>query len=167
MQIFDLIKRGLWPRDEDFNRIFPTGLEETIAFHFTPLEVARRAASFLAPEIGTPVLDIGSGAGKFCFIGSLDTKGILVQANKILFGSVPKNMFLSINLLRWDYEQNKIVTVPAEQSRPFEDVKLLIGGGGLHLRLQRATVVQRPEQAGSQLVNRITRISQTTDTGGN
>lgn len=31
----------------------------------------------------------------------------------------------------WDYEQRKIVAIPAEQRRSFENVELLVGGGGL------------------------------------
>lgn len=34
--------------------------------HFTPVLVARYAARLLAPTAGMRVLDIGSGAGKFC-----------------------------------------------------------------------------------------------------
>ncbi|MFF5380862.1 methyltransferase domain-containing protein [Pedobacter suwonensis] len=34
--------------------------------HWTPLAIAKTAASFLAPVAGSRVLDIGSGIGKFC-----------------------------------------------------------------------------------------------------
>lgn len=34
--------------------------------HWTPLTVARKAARFLAAENNAKILDIGSGAGKFC-----------------------------------------------------------------------------------------------------
>jgi tRNA1(Val) A37 N6-methylase TrmN6 len=43
--------------------------------HFTSVSVARRAAAFLVQESGTRVLDIGSGAGKFCLIGAATTSG--------------------------------------------------------------------------------------------
>jgi tRNA A58 N-methylase Trm61 len=43
--------------------------------HFTPIEIAIRAAKFLVQKSGTKVLDIGSGAGKFCMIGSVCTNG--------------------------------------------------------------------------------------------
>jgi SAM-dependent methyltransferase len=39
--------------------------------HFTPLDVARHAASLLAPEPGMSVLDVGAGAGKFCLAAAL------------------------------------------------------------------------------------------------
>ncbi|MEK7484304.1 MAG: GAF domain-containing protein, partial [Planctomycetota bacterium] len=38
----------------------------------------------------------------------LSTKEILVEANKILFTSIPKNMFLSLNLLRWNAFAQKL-----------------------------------------------------------
>lgn len=44
--------------------------------YWTPVNVARRAAELLVEKPGCRVLDIGSGAGKFCVIGALSTKGI-------------------------------------------------------------------------------------------
>ncbi|HEY4180351.1 MAG TPA: methyltransferase domain-containing protein [Kofleriaceae bacterium] len=54
--------------DEDslFDRQLPRSLQLKAECHFTPLEVARRAARLLAPRRNTTVLDVGSGAGKFC-----------------------------------------------------------------------------------------------------
>ena len=43
--------------------------------HWTPVHVARRAAEFLVTGPETRVLDVGSGPGKFCFIGALATPG--------------------------------------------------------------------------------------------
>ena len=62
--------------DEEFNLIYPDKIRE-LAFHqWTPLDVARLAAKFLAEKDGAKVLDIGSGVGKFCIVGSLCTQGI-------------------------------------------------------------------------------------------
>lgn len=38
---------------------------------FTPVDVAAYAARLLAPEAGMTVLDVGSGAGKFCITAAL------------------------------------------------------------------------------------------------
>ncbi|MCU0380129.1 MAG: class I SAM-dependent methyltransferase [Chitinophagaceae bacterium] len=52
--------------DIQFNRIYPGNIQKLSSRHWTPLAVARKAAAFLASEAGIRILDIGSGAGKFC-----------------------------------------------------------------------------------------------------
>jgi len=42
--------------------------------HWTPVEVALRAAALLVPEPGMKVLDVGSGAGKVCCIGAVSSR---------------------------------------------------------------------------------------------
>ena len=49
-----------------FDEQLPMSLQLKSSIHFTPLDIARRAARLLAPERGTRVLDVGSGVGKFC-----------------------------------------------------------------------------------------------------
>ena len=48
-----------------FNQLFPKRIQAK-ASHWTPLEVAKSAADFLAPDKDVHVLDVGSGIGKFC-----------------------------------------------------------------------------------------------------
>ncbi|MEJ1237132.1 methyltransferase domain-containing protein [Chryseolinea sp. T2] len=62
--------------DEEFDRIYPRNIRRISEQHFTPLNVAKTAASFLVSRPATRVLDIGSGAGKFCFVGAASTKGV-------------------------------------------------------------------------------------------
>lgn len=64
--------------DEAFDQIFPVQLRTVSEFHFTPLKVAQVAAKFLVETPGGRVLDIGSGAGKFCFVGAVCTAGHFV-----------------------------------------------------------------------------------------
>jgi SAM-dependent methyltransferase len=52
--------------DRLFDKIYPDHLNALSDQHWTPMHVARRAARFLVTSAGTKVLDIGSGAGKFC-----------------------------------------------------------------------------------------------------
>jgi SAM-dependent methyltransferase len=61
--------------DAGFDRIFPPVVRLVSARHWTPVEVARRAAEFLVRGPGTRVLDIGCGPGKFCIVGALTTPG--------------------------------------------------------------------------------------------
>lgn len=52
--------------DEVFDGIYPSSIRSFAAKHWTPLHVARRVANFLAADNDVRILDIGSGAGKFC-----------------------------------------------------------------------------------------------------
>jgi SAM-dependent methyltransferase len=52
--------------DAMLEQLYPRDIRELSKRHWTPLGVARKAAHFLALENNARILDIGSGAGKFC-----------------------------------------------------------------------------------------------------
>lgn len=52
--------------DQQFDRLYPASLQALSLRHWTPLAVAREVAKFLVTTSGARILDIGSGAGKFC-----------------------------------------------------------------------------------------------------
>lgn len=52
--------------DDEFNKLYPVSLAALSQRHWTPLSVAREAIQFLDAGENSRVLDIGSGAGKFC-----------------------------------------------------------------------------------------------------
>ena len=52
--------------DKIFNSLYPKPIQEVAEKHWTPLEVAKKAATFLATSPDVKILDIGSGSGKFC-----------------------------------------------------------------------------------------------------
>ncbi|CAL1519659.1 methyltransferase domain-containing protein [Chitinophaga sp. MM2321] len=54
--------------DAAFDWLYPERIQQLSRQHWTPVEVAKKAAKFLASE-GGKILDIGSGVGKFCLIG--------------------------------------------------------------------------------------------------
>ena len=58
--------KSLFNDDLRFNQLFPKRIQTKATRHWTPVEVAKAAADFLAPDKGAHVLDIGSGIGKFC-----------------------------------------------------------------------------------------------------
>ncbi len=59
--------------DEQFDSLYPLYVQLLSKQHWTPLHVIKQATRFLAPVRGTKVLDIGSGAGKFCLAGAYFT----------------------------------------------------------------------------------------------
>ncbi|HMR91990.1 MAG TPA: class I SAM-dependent methyltransferase [Chitinophagaceae bacterium] len=56
----------LFQSDNQFDQLYPAFIRKLTARHWTPLHIARQSAAFLAVEDGARILDIGSGAGKFC-----------------------------------------------------------------------------------------------------
>ncbi len=73
--IFKNLKSGVKVNDEYFDTVYPVPLRSVSKLHFTPVAVAQYAACALVERPGTRVLDIGSGAGKFCLVGAACTEG--------------------------------------------------------------------------------------------
>ncbi len=70
-QIGDALRAGRAPGDRGFDRFLPEDLQRLSSSYWTPLSVAVRAARWFADlDVGT-VLDVGSGAGKFCVATAL------------------------------------------------------------------------------------------------
>ena len=77
--------------DEAFNTLYTPAINELAYRHWTPLEVAQKAANYLVTTKRTTILDIGSGVGKFClaaahfkphasFVGVEQRKDLVQQA---------------------------------------------------------------------------------------
>ncbi|MBS1601436.1 MAG: class I SAM-dependent methyltransferase [Bacteroidetes bacterium] len=60
-----LVSRNIYS-ETDFNGLYPLSVRELDRYHWTSLSLAKKAAGFLVPDGRVKVLDIGSGAGKFC-----------------------------------------------------------------------------------------------------
>src|SRR5436309_3028701 len=61
--------------DEAFDNLYPINIKALSAQHWTPLNVIKTAALFLAPDHEARVMDIGAGVGKFCIAGSYYAPG--------------------------------------------------------------------------------------------
>ena len=68
--------------DSQFDELYPAPVGAISATHWTPVRVAFRAARLLVKEPGCRVLDVGSGAGKFCLVGALATEGCFFGIEK-------------------------------------------------------------------------------------
>ncbi|MBP9111669.1 MAG: methyltransferase domain-containing protein [Polyangiaceae bacterium] len=64
--------------NEEFDDLLPEPIRAKSRIFWTPLDVALRASKMLVSEPGFRVLDVGSGAGKFCVVGALATEGEFV-----------------------------------------------------------------------------------------
>jgi predicted RNA methylase len=66
------------PSDAEFDRVYPESIQRLSALHWTPVSVAARAAAILVRAGSTRILDVGSGAGKFCIVGAQVTSARFV-----------------------------------------------------------------------------------------
>lgn len=73
--VFELLKLNIDVTEDDFNSIYPEKIRILARQHWTSVSVAKLASEFLVDRPGVKVLDIGSGAGKFCMIGATNTRG--------------------------------------------------------------------------------------------
>jgi hypothetical protein len=73
--IFDLLNLNIDVPDSDFNAIYPPKIGLLARKHWSSVSACKLASEFLVDRPGTRVLDIGSGAGKFCLIGAANTEG--------------------------------------------------------------------------------------------
>ncbi len=56
--------------DETFNALYPEAIRVVANRHWTPVDIAVKSAAFLNTHAGARILDIGSGAGKFCLVAA-------------------------------------------------------------------------------------------------
>lgn len=70
-KVYELLPKDRWAPDRAFDRHLPDDLRVRSALHFTPRYVAVRAAAWIDEADIRTVVDIGSGAGKFCVAAAL------------------------------------------------------------------------------------------------
>jgi tRNA1(Val) A37 N6-methylase TrmN6 len=107
----------LFSSDTQLHRLYPESIQLLATRHWTPLDIAWKVAQFLATEKGAKVLDIGSGAGKFClaaayykpdieFYGVEQRRHLVdhARAAREILG-LPNVHFLHQNLTQLDFKQ--------------------------------------------------------------
>lgn len=68
------LRAGRSSADDAFDRFLPEELRAVSRHYWTPLPVVRRAALWLRETQAHSIVDIGSGAGKFCVAAALLTR---------------------------------------------------------------------------------------------
>jgi predicted RNA methylase len=72
--VADAIRAGRFPGDRAFDRLLPLALRIVSSQHWTPIVAAVRAAEWIERLGIQTVVDIGSGAGKFCVVAALASR---------------------------------------------------------------------------------------------
>lgn len=100
--------------DKQFHQLYQENLLHQANMHWTPLQVAKKAAEFLSVGKSPKILDIGSGAGKFClaaahyqpqalFYGIEQRNELVKAANTALeILQLPNVSFVSANIIAID-----------------------------------------------------------------
>jgi predicted RNA methylase len=70
-QVAKALRTGRCPADRAFDRFLPDEMRVMSGHYWTPLVVAKRVAEWLDDLNVRTVVDIGSGAGKFCIAAAL------------------------------------------------------------------------------------------------
>ena len=69
------LRGGRRVTDLRFDQVYAPPVRSLSETHWTPVEVAIRAAELLVMSEQTKVLDVGAGSGKFCIVGALSSRG--------------------------------------------------------------------------------------------
>lgn len=112
--MIESVSSGRRASDFRFDRIYPSAVRQFTRPHWTPFEVAIRAAELLVTDSKTRVLDVGSGAGKFCLIGAMTTpatfcgveqRGYLVNVCRAIASTyrIPRVSFVHENMASLDW----------------------------------------------------------------
>jgi predicted RNA methylase len=74
-----VLGRGELVVDRVFDEVFPRSARRESSVHWTPVEVAMRAAKLLAVQPKARILDIGAGVGKFCIVAAATVAGARIR----------------------------------------------------------------------------------------
>jgi len=90
--------------DKEFDSIYPLEIIEKSTRHFSGIQVIKETIKFFNDNGGSNVLDLGSGVGKFCFMGSVFDKN-----NMCFTGVEYRSKFVKLcNKLKVNYAFNNI-----------------------------------------------------------
>lgn len=75
--IRETLGEGWLVDDRAFDLLYPLSIRRASRAHWTPVEVAVRAAQLLADRPGLRIFDIGSGVGKFCVVAAASVDAVI------------------------------------------------------------------------------------------
>lgn len=110
--VFDRLKESILIRDNEFDQIYQDSIKILSDLHWTPVDVALKAAELLVDSPNTKVLDIGSGAGKFCLVGASATVGFFTGVEQRSFlVKLSKKIALQYDIKNTDFIHSNIMDV--------------------------------------------------------
>lgn len=110
--MFKAIHRNEEIEDREFDLMFPLEIQADSEFHFTPIKIAKLAATYLADNQETKILDIGSGAGKFCMIGSACTDAFFVGVEqRSHLNNIAIRLCIEHDLTKIDFIHSNITSI--------------------------------------------------------
>ncbi len=98
--------------DSSFDKIFQKKYSKISRIHWTPIEIAKIATNWLTKSSNTKILDIGSGVGKFCVIGSMISNAHFYGVEKrIDLVNETNRLKIKLNLNRINIINENIVNI--------------------------------------------------------
>lgn len=98
--------------DKKFDGLYPEKVQKHSFIHWTPLEIIETASDWLKLNETSHVLDIGSGAGKFCILASMMSQarftGIEKRGDLV---EVAKSLAKKLNTNRVNFIHSDIVEI--------------------------------------------------------
>lgn len=86
--VIEMLRERRWVRDTHFDRVYPKNVQNVSAHFWTPVSIALTSAEWLRVAGCRSLLDVGSGAGKFCIVtrlaGDCATEGIEQRSALVL-----------------------------------------------------------------------------------
>lgn len=114
------IKHERLHTDASFDALYSMAVQKHSFIHWTPYEIIETAIEWLKLNENSHVLDIGSGAGKFCAIGSMLSHATFtgVEKRSDLFDTASK-LCKDLQLSNVNFINQDIVNVPFEAYSAF------------------------------------------------
>lgn len=87
-------KSTITHNDKTFENALDKAVQGHSYIHWTPIEIIKTAVDWLGTEWSNKILDIGSGVGKFCLIGAMNSRAHFTGVEK------RKNLVDEANVLK-------------------------------------------------------------------
>ena len=110
--IFRNITANIKTTDFDFDEIYPIEVKNISDIHFTPVDISILVARYLVTNKDSKILDIGSGVGKFCLIGSACSEGTFTGVEqRQKFCAIADDIVIKFNLSNVTFIHSNITDV--------------------------------------------------------
>lgn len=131
-EILNKLSKQEFISDLDFDQLYPEHIRKLSEMHWTSVAIAIRVAGLAVKKPGDRILDVGSGVGKFCVIGSSITPGFFygVEQRESLVGiargivsnfNLPRIRFFKKNALDMDWRPYKAIYLFNPFSENFDE----------------------------------------------